>query len=206
MTDEERRDLKSSLLHRLRTETPLTPEEGDEAFDQHLLLAARIHRAARLNQTGDDEGRGWQQFFVDYFPSGRNDPDDAWLLWKKWRVGLLKDYTPLEGVAMAHGKPDLHWQRDSQGALAINLESMWDDFEHAVGRFIDALGSDDDRAAVVLERWKQRTWTVRPFSLLPQMIGAKDGPRVFNMLPGPGVTARAAQSVTANGPQAAGSA
>jgi hypothetical protein len=201
MTDEELQQLRSSLLHRLRTESPLTPDEGDEAFDQHLLLSARIHRAARLNQRGDDEGEGWRQFVVDYFPDGRNDPDDAWLLWKKWRTSLLKDYTPGDGVAMTHGRPDLHWQTDSQGCLVIDLESMWDDFEHAVHRFVDALASDDDRAPVVYQRWKKRSWTVGPFAVIPQTIGDKHGSRVITFLPGPDVTAiDPAPSVTANGP------
>lgn len=40
--------LRESLLHRLRLPDPLGPDEGDAAFDQHVLLATKIHRAALL--------------------------------------------------------------------------------------------------------------------------------------------------------------
>jgi hypothetical protein len=182
--DEGRLDaLKTSLLHRLRPDVQLGADEGDEAFDRHLLLAARVHRAARLNQRGTREGDGWRQFIEAYFPSGRNGRADADRLWKKWRVGLLKDYVPLDGVAVTHGQPEAHWQRDSQGAFVVNLESMWDDFEYAVDQFIAVIAADKKQAAVVRRRWLSRTWTVRPFQLLPQMIGSKHGSRVSYLLP-----------------------
>ena len=92
MRREELDGLRASLLHRLRPEVPLGPEEGDAAFDQHVLLAVRIHRAARLCQTVSGEGNGWRQFFVEFFPNDRNGRSDAILLWKRWRYGLLRIY------------------------------------------------------------------------------------------------------------------
>jgi hypothetical protein len=118
--------------------------------------------------SSDGDGRSWVRFFVDYFPSGRNVTDDAQLLWDQWRVGLLKDRTPRHGVAITHGQPVTHWQRDSFGALVIDLESMWDDFEHATDGFVRSLRSDARRAVVALRRWRARTWTVRPFRQLQQ--------------------------------------
>jgi hypothetical protein len=88
------------------------------------------------------EGKGWVEFFTRYFPSGRNSEADAKLPWEDWRVGLRKDETPLLRIAITHGQPNLHWQIDMRGALVINLESMWDDFEYAVDQFISALAAD----------------------------------------------------------------
>jgi hypothetical protein len=164
MAPDELEQLKASLLSGLR----IDPVDDDDAFDRHLLVAARIHRAAKLNQTVTGEGKGWVEFFTDYFPSGRSSAADARRLWKDWRVGLLKDGTPLERVVIAYNHPELHWKLDVHGALCINLESMRDDFEYAVERFTQALAADKRRAAVVRRRWKERTWTARPFQLLPQ--------------------------------------
>lgn len=155
-------DLGRSLLEGLRVE--LAPGDGDEAFRRHKLLVVQIHRAALLNQTGKNEGVGWTQFFVSYFPAGRNSASNANLLWRKWRCALVKDGSPRAGVAITHGQPGLHWQTDAHGDLCIDLESMWDDFEGAVARFLQSLDSDPARLAVVLRRWRKQAWAVRPFS------------------------------------------
>jgi hypothetical protein len=45
-------ELRASLLRRPRPNP--RPDQGDEAFDQHMLLAASVHRAAALFRKGDD--------------------------------------------------------------------------------------------------------------------------------------------------------
>jgi hypothetical protein len=181
--------LKSSLLHRLRLPTPLAPNEGDAAFDQHVLLATKIHRAALLNaRSSDGQGDGWVRFLTTYFPSGRNGMADAQLLWDDWRTGLLKDRAPRAHVSLTHGHPEQHWKLDSYAALCIELESMWDDFEYAVNQFVQALRSDKARARIVLSRYEKRTWTERPFLLLPQTIGAAGRLRATTLLPVGSVT------------------
>ncbi len=164
-------------------DVPLGSEDGDEAFARHILLAIRIHYAAKLNQTVVGEGNGWTEFVTDYFPVGRNSAADAKLLWTDWRVGLVKEATPRGGIALAHGQPELHWQRDMRGALVIDLESMYDDFEYAVDRFIAALQADPRHAAVVLQRWRDTTWSVQPFELIPQ-IPIQAGSRFTGLIPG----------------------
>jgi hypothetical protein len=187
VTNDERDELKASLLHRLRPDVPLGPEDGDEAFARHILLAIRIHHAAKLNQTVSGEGKGWTEFVTDYFPAGRNSAADADLLWTDWRVGLVKDETPLGGIALSHGQPGLHWQKDMRGALVIDLESMYDDFEHAVNQFIAALQANPTHAAVVLQCWRDRTWSVQPFELIPQMP-IQAGSRFTGLIPGTSVS------------------
>lgn len=121
---------------------------------------------------GDErQGDGWVRFLTTYFPQGHDNEGDARLLWNDWRTGLVKDRAPQVGVSLTHGHPEQHWKPDDHGALCIDLESMWDDFEHAVNQFVDALGADRRRAKVVLARYEKRRWTERPFMLLPQMIG-----------------------------------
>lgn len=62
-------ELPASFLRGLRVD--LGPDDGDEAFDRHILLAVRIHRAACLNQTAADrDGHGWTRYI--HFPLGRN--------------------------------------------------------------------------------------------------------------------------------------
>lgn len=187
MTQNELDELRASLLHRLRLSSPLGP---DEAFDQHLLLAVRVHRAALLNQEGDKEGEGWTQFVTAYFPPGRNGPDEARLLWKEWRTALVKNEPG--GVSLRHGRPDLHWKLDGHGDPIINLESMADDFEYAVDQFIQALAADEKRAVVVRDRWQKRAWTIRPLTWEPQQpLGSVSG--FTGVIPG-------AEAVTGSNP------
>jgi hypothetical protein len=162
-SNDELDDLRASLLRGRPRE--LGPDEGDEAFERHILLAVRIHRAARLNQRNlDTEGAGWRRYFVEYFPDGRNWPADADFLWDKWRVGLLKDELP-HGIT--HGQSGAHWMRLSAGGICVNLESMWDDFEYSVDRFVQRLREDEPHRKVVLRRLGTRSWTVRPIPTVP---------------------------------------
>jgi hypothetical protein len=156
-------ELRRSLLRNLRRD--LGPTDGDLAFDCHILLAVRIHRAAGLNQhSSDGEGDGWRRYFVDYFPEGRNSPDDADYLWREWRTRMLKHESP-RGIT--HGQSHGHWCPLPGGGFCVNLESMWDDFEDSVGRFIQALEANAPRGELALKRWRERSWTVRSLPVYP---------------------------------------
>lgn len=156
-------ELRASLLRRKAPR--LTPDQGDEAFDQHMLLAIAVHRAARLHKTaGDNDTEGWMRYVRDFFPEGRNSEADALRLWKGWRCTLLKDEQPV--VPITHGQPEAHWGRDPAGSPCLNLENVWADYEHSVGRFMDRLRDDDDKRETVLRRFRERGWTVRRVTLL----------------------------------------
>jgi hypothetical protein len=148
-------ELKSSLLRDLGVQ--LQPEQGDVAFERHQLLAIRFHRAARLNQRASDrEGQAWVRYFGEHFPRGY---EHARLLWREWRVPLLKDETPGAGVAISHGQPHMHWQVTSHG-LYLNLESLWADYVTSVENFAAMLDADAARRKVALERWRKLQWSV----------------------------------------------
>ena len=68
----------------------------------------------------------------------------------------------MKRVALTHGQPGVHSYRESSDSLCINLESMWDDFEASVDSLMDLLDEDARRCAEALERWRARSWTVRP--------------------------------------------
>ena len=141
----------------------LGPEDGDEAFTQHLLLTIRIHRAALLNKSKTDrDGEAWGRFFREHFVPPV-DEDVSRLLWREWRTKLVKEDTPGRGVAITHGIPQIHWKQDARHGLCIDLESMWSDFETAVDHFLSSLRADSKRRRVVIERWKQREWRVVSF-------------------------------------------
>lgn len=185
-------DLRSSLLRNLRRD--LGPEDGDEAFDRHILLAVRIHRAASLDRAKAD-GEAWRQYFIKYFPAGHNSHADAQYLWREWRTRLLKHESP-RGIT--HGQPHAHWLRLPEGGICIDLESMWDDFEHSVEAFVRALKADEPQRAAAMQRWRDRAWTIRELPLHPSE----------NLFPGPtlypgsfgasGTTAATAMSGTPN--------
>ena len=107
---------------------------------------------------------------ASHFPQDRNSRADAVRLWEHWRLGLVKHEAPRSQVSVTHGQPDLHWKPDGNGALCINLESMWDDYEHAVGSLMRSLESDVSRRADVLKLWEARTWTTRPFYFQPRLL------------------------------------
>jgi hypothetical protein len=153
--------IKQTLLAGLRVR--LTPEQGVEAFARHQLLAIRFHRAARLSERSSyREGQGWCRFFADHFPRG---DANALLLWEHWRVPLLKDEMPGAGVVITHRQPWLHWRMTDRG-LAVDLESMWDDFERAVDTFIASLAASPERRRVAVRRWRERSWAVQPVNVV----------------------------------------
>lgn len=121
-------ELQASLLRRKRPE--LQPGQGDEAFDQHMLLAIAVHRAARLHQSVEGERNGWIEYVTAFFPKGRNSEADARLLWDGWRCTLLKDEKPV--VPITHGQSFAHWGRDAAGQPMLNLEDAWDDYAYSV--------------------------------------------------------------------------
>jgi hypothetical protein len=149
--------LRASLLRRKRPQ--LLSGQGDEAFDQHILLAVAVHRAARLYQTGDGQKDGWIQYVTAFFPKGKNSKEDAERLWQGWRCSLLKDERPV--VPITHGQSFAHWGRDGTGQPMLNLEDAWDDYAYSVERFIVYLQTDSKRRAIALRRWRERAWTVQ---------------------------------------------
>jgi len=148
--------LHSALTRDLRV--TLSPDDGLTAFERHQLLAIRFHHCALLNAPAAIKGEGdqWRLFFDTYFPHGG---EHATLLWKDWRIGLLKDDAPGPGVVVSHLHPDAHWQLVlPDHRLFINLESMWDDYESSVVRFIAACDATPDLRSRALGRWRE--WSV----------------------------------------------
>ncbi len=156
--------MRASLLRRGRPN--VGPEQGDEAFDQHILLAISVHRAAGLYRTGGD-GDTWRKYVTAFFPEGRNSAEDAQKLWTGWRTSLLKSEQPI--LPITHGQPDAHWQREN-GHPVLNLEDAWDDFEYSVGRFVEHLRTHPADRAQTLRRWRERSWTVRQVRLDPEPV------------------------------------
>ena len=163
MTDEQYlEELRASLLR--RRPPALGPEDGEEAFRQHQVLAIAIHRAVKLIQEGSEgEGAAWTRYFEQFFPQGHNGREEAKLLWSHWRTGLVKSETPGSKVKLSHGQSQVHWVRDREGALGVNLEDMWDDFFQSVDRLMGALRNDATLQATVLGRFAKQTVTVKPF-------------------------------------------
>jgi hypothetical protein len=147
-------ELRRSLLRRRCPEV----HDGDEAFDQHQILAAMLHRVSRLHMSGDSDTKGWISYVTEFFPAGRNGELEAFDLWDKWRCTLLKDEQPV--IPISHGQSHGHFRRDVHGRLYLNLEDLWADYEHSVERFIEHLREHDDRRKVALERWRKRAWRV----------------------------------------------
>ncbi len=141
----------------------LEPDEGDEAFQQHKLLASAVHRAAKLDQRkGESETDAWVRYLVKHFPAGRNSEADARPLFSDWRTSLLKQDTPGPRVTVTHGQSALHWQRDESGHVCLNLEDAWDDYAASVDSFIEHLRVSL-RRKVVLARWRKQRRVVEPF-------------------------------------------
>lgn len=137
--------------------------QGDEAFQQHKLLASAVHRASRLDQrNSESETDAWVRYMLDHFPRGRNDSTDAKLLFEEWRCHLLKDSVPGPAVVITHGQSVVHWKRDETGRLCVNLEDMRADYERSVDHFVEYLRFTPDRLAVVLRRSRERAWDVMP--------------------------------------------
>ena len=77
---------------------------------------------------------------------------------------MLKRESP---YAITHGQSGPHWYRLPGGGFCVNLESMWDDFEYSVDRFMGALQTDMRRRKTVLRRWHARSSTIRRLPLHP---------------------------------------
>jgi hypothetical protein len=152
-------ELRASLLRRRRPN--LRPDEGDEAFDQHMLLAAAVTRAAALFRKGKD-GETWCKYVTAFFPDGPNGYEDAQKLWLHWRTSLLKNEKPT--IPITHGQPHAHWRREN-GYPVLNLEDAWDDYCHSVDQFIEHLRTRPDERAQTLRRWRERSWTLRQTQL-----------------------------------------
>ena len=158
---------------------PLRPDEGAEAFQQHKLLAAAVHRAAKLDeQKRESETDAWVRYVTEHFPPGRNDADDARLLFADWRTSLLKKDTPGPGIAITHGQSAIHWQRNEAGRLCLNLEDTWDDYAASVASFIEHLRASSRRRKIVVARWRKQRWIVGPF--IPA-YGARAAATVMNV-------------------------
>lgn len=179
--------IRTSLLRGLRPRKPLGSSDGELAFERHILLAIRFHKAAGLNQTRKGEGVGWCEYFDEHFPKRPGwSVGDAKVLWDDWRVGLVKWETPKSRVTVTHGRPDAHWHREPDGTLCIDLESMWDDFTRSVDSFVGLLARDEQRRDEAVRRWNERRWIVRHLVV--------ESPRFFNLM------ASAASSATAMAP------
>ena len=165
MADRELGELREELLLGLRRDLP---EQGFEAFQRHQLLTIRFHRASRVNAPAAGERNGWRQFFREHFPRGDSQ---ALLLWERWRNALVKDEYPGPGVAISHGQPHGHWRIVSSGALFVNLENMWDDYESSLDSMIHALEADPDRRAKSVEWWNARRWSVQLVQVPPVYDG-----------------------------------
>lgn len=77
---------------------------------------------------------------------------------------------PGSKIAVTHGQPQLHWERDENNVLCINLESMCEDFEESVESFVHAMRADRPFRDAVIQRWRDRRWEVRPFVLPPSGV------------------------------------
>jgi hypothetical protein len=160
--------LRNALLFGLRASLP-AQDPGYAAFERHMLLAIRFHRAARLNAPWETERQGWLLYFKEHFPRG---DEHALRLWDDWRGRLVKDEFPGTLVAVSHGQSRAHWILVEPGQrLFINLESMWDDFERSVESFMQLLASDEERRGKTLEKFRRRRWTVQQvFSTKPPAV------------------------------------
>jgi hypothetical protein len=164
-------DLRTALLAD-RPTRQLCPDEGEEAFRQHKILAAAVHRATRLDERCSDPSDTftWVRYFENYFPEPRNDPEAARDLFGHWRTDLVKDHITGQTISVTHRQSHLHWVRVN-GRLVLNLESMWDDFATSVDAFIDALRAKRDRREIVLKRWRERTYVIEYVSPTSLPVG-----------------------------------
>jgi len=100
---------------------------------------------------------------------------------------------PGRGVAITHGRREAHWQQTALG-LCINLESMWDDFESSVDRFVGELTQNADRRARTLEFFDKTQWSVQSVEIsvpTPRVIRSAGGSQLI----APAVTATSAAAM-----------
>jgi len=67
----------------------------------------------------------------------------------------------MTGRCDTHGQSVLHWQRDQNGRLCLNLEDAWDAAASA-DSFVAHLRTSS-RRKIVLTRWRKQRWVVEPF-------------------------------------------
>jgi len=177
---------------------PLGPDEGEEAFRHHKLLAAEVHRASRLDRRANEsETESWIRYVMGHFPGGRNGEAEARVLWSDWRTSLLKQNTPGGGVVVTHGQPTIHWVCDQHRRLCVNLDDAWDDFESSVDSFVAHLQTSP-RRNIVLRRWRKAAWTVEAFIPADPLVPVAT---CMTASVGTSITmSLAARSVTGNGP------
>jgi hypothetical protein len=101
---------------------------------------------------------------------------------------------------ITHGQPAIHWLRDPNGNLCLNLENIWIDFAASVDAFIADLRTDRQRGALVIARFRKERWTVKPFVANRADLAA--GATVMDQLAsfGSSITVASARSVTGEGP------
>jgi hypothetical protein len=163
-TEEALATLRETLL-RNRPTTVLTPEDGALAFLSHKLLSGEVLRAAKLDQTKpESETDAFVRYVASYFPKGRGrgDADAARDLFKDWRTSLAKLDSPGPTVPITHGQPWLHWQRDAQGRLCLNLEDAWQDYAYSVEQFVNFVRGSA-RHKIILKRVREHGWGVSDF-------------------------------------------
>src|SRR5207253_9662649 len=96
------------------------------------------------------------------------------------------------GVAITHGQSAIHWQRDQQGRLCLNLEDAWHDYAGSVDSFVEYLRASP-RRRVVLARWRKQRWVVEPF--IPS-LDALRGATGMNLPPSVPASASVSSSTT----------
>lgn len=155
------------------------------AFTAFQPLAAALSELALLRRPPEgSKGRRhevdwWAAMVRDYFPPGRNDPEDGQLLYRQLRSRILKTGDVGDHVGLVHDRPDLHWKRADEGHLCLDLQSLAADYAHAVDRFLEALGDDPALRIAVLPK-------------------ADTGPRVIELRVAQGAQAFTGTAGTAN--------
>ncbi len=169
-------DLLEELRHGLTDDMRVTlgAHDGREAERRHRELAVLIHRTARLvyaNSHGDQAA--WVDYLERWWPN--MTAERARTLWTEWRKHLLKDGHPGKYV-ICHGQPNRHWKPQPPGnRVALNLESLWGEYEHSVDNLITDCRRDINLRARVLATYfqrKLRVWTPDPYGAGPYPVAS----------------------------------
>jgi hypothetical protein len=175
-TDDALAALRATLLRNVPPRV-LPPDHGDEAFQSHKLLSGEVLRASKLDQTqSESETDAFVRYVTTYYPAGRGrgDAATARLLFTDWRTSLTKLDAPGARVPITQSQPLLHWQRDQEGRVCLNLEDAWADFVFSVGEFVDFV-SQSARHKIILKRAREHDWHVtsfKPVGLAQALAGA----------------------------------
>ena len=164
-----RRYANKLLAHR---PAALEPGQGVAAFQQHGLLASKVHQASRLDALRRERDRRVGPLHDQLLPGAAERRAR-----REGAVDRLADQPPegwrsrREGPRhpRAAGGP-LAARRS--GRLCIDLESMWADFEASVDSFLEFLRSAHERRqSSWSERYgptsRSRSSTFRPSARLP---------------------------------------